>query len=222
MTVDIEETMTEARSKFDVKKRLAGRGLAKEDVVVYTDRAAGLALGDARVDEETNQFGLVIATHKIRTGVLGDIAEAEEDLVGAEGAEKTKLNRTLKALRAEKAELIEQLKSTRWTVSLESVPPVAIKRAERAARSKLDIKGKIPEDRIADYRELVDVFTLADVITNIHDHADGEDSGKIDGESALDIKEMLDPSEYRRIILGLGKVQYRDAVSDAVTSDADF
>lgn len=213
MTTDQEEydsLREEAAGSFDLKARLQGLAGREGQITLYLDEEAGLELGTAH--DQKNNFGITIG--RVQEGVLGDIdkLDTEADTYDAD----------LAKLEARRDELIARLRASALVVKLRAVPPVVAKGAKRRAKETLKIKGKVPEDQLAEFSDAYLAHLLSDTIVSITDAASGGSQGKLTYEDARALQDYLPEQQFTRLDNKLAEVQFKDAVDESITSDSDF
>jgi len=208
MSDDIEEIATEARKTFDLSDRLKKRRMRTDTQKVYTDEVLGNKLG--WVKEVTNNFGMVVDTEHV--GILGQIAEAKAADSDAD----------VSKLREAAIDLKMELEQSALTFHLQAVPPIVAKVARRKARKVANVTGKnLTDEQTEDLTDAYMAQILSSVIVKVVDFDESE-SGALSVEQAGDLKDSLPPSEYEKLAAKLNDVQYRQAVGDQITADADF
>ena len=211
MTDDtIEQHVAETQQGFDLKKRLQGIGLREGQITLFTDHETGEALGTAR--DVKNQLGITV--DRVQVGILGDIDKLNP--------ESKTYAEDLAALEVQRDELIAKLQETALVVKLRAVPPIIAKDGRRRAKVSLGIKGEVPADRTEEFDDAFTAHLLSDTIVSIEDVASGAVNGKQTYEDCRTLKEFLPPDQWQRLDHKLAEVQYKEAVSEAISSDTDF
>ncbi|MET4703110.1 hypothetical protein [Frigoribacterium sp. UYMn621] len=212
---EIAATVTEAKGSFDLKARLMKRGLREKRITLYTDEVAGEELGYAK-DIPRVVLGSIVGNEREREGVLGEI----DTLENADSLDAEQEN-TLVTLKVRANELRSALESTAITVDLRAVPPIIAEDARRKAKRELNLKGPGPfEDE--NWPAVSMAKLLQVVITGLTDHATGETTKLISFDDAKALKDFLPASEYLRLDLAIGAIQFKTAIDESVTGSADF
>jgi len=205
---DIDSVVADVKKTFDLTARLKGQGRREGAVTVFLDEVAADALGGS--DDILNQFGLV--TGKTNWGVLGDIVEA---LAVDPDADVSDMRET--AINLEK-----KLRASALTFRLRAVPELIVKDARRKGLASFGSKGKVPDESVMDFTSCMNAHLLAATIYQTVDAEGAEENGKLDYEGAALLEDFLPRSEYAKLYAKLQDVQFKQSISDTVTSDSDF
>jgi hypothetical protein len=211
-TPEVDKTIAEAKSSFDMRARLNGSARRKASIKIFTDEVAGEELGYAKDVVEFNALGLTTGTKRERLGVLGLID-------GDDGSDdKYSLH-----LDSEEKRLCKLLDESAITYNIAAVPPLVIDGVRRTSRKELGIKGSIvPDDDVENYNKVYLANLFMAVIPSFIDHATGETYTGLGRDGAASIKELLPASEYARLDAKIIEVQFKDAIDESVTAQADF
>jgi hypothetical protein len=237
----IEET---TKKGFNLRARLEGRGLRKGSIVLYLDEDLGSELGYA--DDLLN--GMKMKVGRDRAGIIGDLDAAEEGKASAiamfekavadspdmKAADKKKgqeaLDSIVEGFDARIAELTEQrdtilkeLARTGITIHMKAVPPVISKDCRRLAKATLEITTKgVPEDMQEDFNLSHTAHLMTKIFTSVTDNQTGDVEDGIDYDGAMALIDLLPTSQFYRLDLKIGEVQYLDAISRDIESQEDF
>lgn len=234
---EIEGIAEEEKKTFNLKDRLHNRRARNETVTVYTDEVTGDELGGAR--DVRGQLGQVIGRR--RWGVLGDIdllkseIEIQQAVITSAPEEANDTREKAQAVIDEKLAEIEVLKDkarplirtlnqSGLTFRLRSLPPVIKKDAKRQARKSLGITKKglpegVTEEDLGE-RTVAHLFVAS--VIDYTDHESGQVIPSIDLDGAIELQGHLPEGQWDKIDEAIGSLQYKSAIGDAVTDDADF
>lgn len=193
--VNIEETVTEARETFSLRERLMNRPQRTGEVTVFTDEVLG---------RKHQELSLQLEAARL---VSDDSDESNERIAEIE-----------KELR----EVATEVYKTGLTFSLRAVPEIVVKDVRRKTRKNLNIKGKIPEDRLEEFNDAFTAGIFSKAIEGFRDH---ESDAKVDTftyQDARDLADYLPKSEWEKVDRAVGDIQFSNSISEAVTEDADF
>lgn len=213
---EVDTIVAEAKAGFGLRDRIKGRKLRTGKIVLFTDEEAGAELGSARtLDDKVELSGVVLKeATRVREGVLGEIDALGEHFSG--GFHQEEFDR----LCERRDELIATLKATSIELHIRAVPTVALEASDRFAVKQ--VGGKRTEENAADYTRAQVGYLLEHAVTYIKDNASGDERASIVYDDALALREYLPRSEYARLDILLGRVQYANAVAESVTDSADF
>lgn len=231
---DIERIEAMTKKGFDLKARLRGRGLRRATIVLFLDEELGAELGDDK--PITNSLGVEVGHN--RTGVIGKIAELNDELQALEGANdaempaserKThaanvkRIKKEIETLTEQRDALIETLSSTGLTVKLRAVPPIIQKDAHRKAKQTCGIETKgVPEDMKVEVSEAEVAHLLTSLVQSITDNESGETNEGMDYGEAVEFIDYLPPGQWFRLDALIGELQFTDAISRTIESQEDF
>lgn len=128
----------------------------------------------------------------------------------------------IEALEAELKEVAREVYSTGLTFWLRAVPEIIVKDVRRKTKKNLKIKGPIPAERTEEYAEAFTATLLTKAVVKYKDHESGEVIPQLTFQEARDLDDYLPREEFKKLDNKLSELQYRNAISDAVTEDADF
>lgn len=221
MPTEVEEVdgiIAEAKTDYDLIDRLRKRGMRTATIKLYTDEITGDLLGTAHDEPVNNILGIPVSSKRVREGVLGEIDELESVINPNDGQKKR-----LKALHAEAKKLRATLEATSIIFKLRAVPQIIVDSVRRETKQALKIKGKnIPEDREEEFIQKNNALLLSKIIESFTDTEAGITQNGISVEWAEGLKEYLPPYEYVRLNVKLNEIQFKNALSEGVTDQADF
>jgi hypothetical protein len=212
ITPEIEQTISEAKTSFDMRARLNGSARRRASIKIFTNEVAGEELGYAKDFPLENNLGMVVSTERRRLGILGliDGDNGSDDEYSAH-------------IDAEAKRLRDLLDESAITFNIAAVPPLVIEGVRRKSRKSLGIKGSVvPDDDVENYNKIYLANLFTSVIESFTDHATGETYDSLDYDSAGSLKELLSESEYARLDAKVVEVQFKNAIDESVTAQADF
>lgn len=118
----------------------------------------------------------------------------------------------------------EEMMESALAIQLHAYPNIAIKVIRRDARKKFidPALKEIPEDRIAEYREYIDMRMLSEAIQSITDSNGAQlDLGPKQEVGAL-LSDQLPPSQWQRLYDEFIQVTLTDQISTAAQNDPGF
>lgn len=193
--VNIEETLIEARETFSLRERLMNQPQRTGEVTVFTDRVLGRKHQELTVQLEAARL------------VADDSEESAERIAEIE---------------KELHDVATEVYKTGLTFSLRAVPEIVIKAVRRKTRKALNIKGKIPEDRLEEFNDAFTAGVFSKAIEGFRDHESGAKVDTFTYQDAVDLADYLAKPEWEKIDRAVGDIQFSNSISEAVTEDADF
>jgi hypothetical protein len=126
------------------------------------------------------------------------------------------------AAEAEEERLRKELIASALTFKLQGVPEIAVKKANRDAKSDLNIKGAIPADREEEYNSRSAVVLLSRMIIGVKDHSDGAVNSSVSVDEAQEILDFLPLSEAAKVMNAAIELREKAHFSGGITDEVDF
>jgi hypothetical protein len=209
---EIESIILEAKTGYDMRARLNGSARRKASIKIFTNEVAADELGYAKDVDKVNTFGIVDGTTRERVGILG-LIDGDD---GSDDAYSAQLDTEAAALR-------KLLDESALTFSLAAVPTLVVQGARRKARESFGIKGTtIPDADVENYNHAYVARLFSAIIVSFVDHETGETYDGLDYDGAASLKDLLPPSEYARFDAKVVELQFKNAIDESVTAQADF
>lgn len=222
-----EEIVEQAKEGYDLRARLRGAPKSEKVKTLYTDEVTGKELGG---DIEIIDRGIRTGQRR-RWGVLGRIAELEEEVAGLEEGNEADEKRAaeieaeLTPLHAKAEKLAKKLESTAIVVKLVPVPDLVMRAAHHKAKKSAGIKGKssnATEEQAEAYTLAKNAIILSSSIVDFHDKGEGVRLSSITVEMAEALKDELHPSEYLKVDTAMYELQLETSIGYSATDSADF
>lgn len=224
---EIAEIQEEAQEDFDLVEHIMHGTRREKTVTVFTDEESGDLLGG---DEPIIQNGIDTGERR-RWGLRGELAEIKDQAVYLESLPEDVrdpkdvevIQKEAERLIGEIAPLLERLSESGITVVMRSVPPVVHKVEDRAARKHLGIKkGAISDDVAEDLNIEKTARLLAASVVKVKMHSTGATKHSLRVEEARAMMGYLPPSEFYKLDVALGELQFQRAIATAGVESPDF
>jgi hypothetical protein len=199
-----EETATAAKSTFDLKARLQGRGLRSGSITLYLDEVTGEK--HLNLENQIEALKLVVAA-------------PDNNLSDAQTAE---LNKEIKRIQKEYDALGKTLALHSLELTLRAVPDIVVEAARRHARKAVGVKGNIPEDKLIDFTKAYANDLFSNIVTEIRDVETDSVNPTVSVEDIADLRAFIPEGQWERLDAKIGDLQFRNVISEAVTASADF
>ena len=245
MTEDVAALVEEAKGTFDLGGFLhqAVAKVEDKEITVYTDQAAGEALGGEFGDTGKvihkgplgeaillkNQIKLyqavidaaeeAAAKSAAEAELSGEDAEPEPPTTDSYRQERDKAQERLEEIQPEIDRLRAQLEETSLTIGLRYLPPLIIKDAKLKSRKHIGIK-KVTEDDYEEYMTEFNAQILSRACTYVETPT-GRNPG-IDPEEARNLYGLLPYSEQERLDAAINKLVFQGKIAASLALDADF
>lgn len=249
--IDIANIEKTAKRGFDLAARLKGRGLRKSTITLYLDDEVGAELGFA-ADLRNKLGELVGRHREGVVGELDRLTDLRERIQAAydealkaretfaetvaatpggdanlvpevETPDFAETDAKIAELTAKREELMDKLKGTGLIVKMTAVPNVIQKDLRRKAKQTLKIEEKgIPEDRQDEFKLAYQAHLMCVMFNSITDVESGEVNTEVNYDDAISLIDYLPQSQYNRLDLEMGRVQFTDAISQSIENQEDF
>lgn len=208
---DPREIAEEARKSFSLSDRLKGIKHTADKIVLYTDVKAVSAYSalNREIQAITDAAGRI----KINSRTPADERARHEQLV-----------ERATALEEQMDEAREAMLAGALSVHLQAFPNVVVKMARREARKVFSdpVTGQIPEDRMSDVKEFIDLYLVGNAIAKVVDSG-GEilDLGPREKVGKL-LSDDLPPTQWQRLYDKFTVLTLTDEIGSAATDDPGF
>lgn len=207
--IDVDEIADEARSSFDMTKRLSGRSFRSDKRTVFTDEVTG---------QEHLEVLAKIATLTALAHEPFIDPETQEVLVEGVALD----TKAIAKLDKERLALEAKLDKTALTFEWRAIPELIVDECRRKARKEAIVVGKSEDETNQDFNRAFIAYLLSRAVTRFKDHETGEIHTGLTLANAKALKGFLPKEEMQKLDAAYSKTQFTNAIALEAVDSPDF